>query len=429
MSKRNPRAKWVLPEVVDPRDRICFQIQVPNEKYHIAAFLGALYNLTSAIFWADDPSHTAKQVARVWQEIYDNLSRQCENEFINTYVGMVDDMPFFRQICENDICYLEFECCPGEWVRLGREDQIPAGSQPAAGAPQPPPGGGTADYCATLQANNKLYIPTIVSAGDIISIQATGAGNDGGEIQWRCPDGSTFFAGHCNPSETRLDGADPLPATNHMALIVNVDGTFYPFASNSFTVPGGVSNAPAYIQANDSDITNNSGSYQICVTAKNNQPATWTHTFDFSAETGGWILSPGRPTGSWSAGSGWVEGDDNDGGSGAFFRRVLIQRNFASTHIDRVEVLYNYMYGNIATGTDDAYYLILRSSGVATIYGRLNAAAHPSNGAHDEIYNTNQQADLFEMYIATDQNNSGVGFTGAATISKVVVTGTGTNPF
>ena len=77
MGKRNPRARWILPEVVDPPDRICYTVAVPNERQHIAAFKGALLNLASATQWADDEAHTAKQVALVWRDIFDNL---CSHE-------------------------------------------------------------------------------------------------------------------------------------------------------------------------------------------------------------------------------------------------------------------------------------------------------------------------------------------------------------
>lgn len=73
MPRRNPPAKWVLPEIVDPPERVCYTVAVPKERQHIAAFWGALLNLASAIHWADDDAHTAKDVALVWREIVDNV--------------------------------------------------------------------------------------------------------------------------------------------------------------------------------------------------------------------------------------------------------------------------------------------------------------------------------------------------------------------
>lgn len=73
MSKRYPKARYVLPETVNP-DRICMSVNVPNDPYHIAAFRGALLTLASATNWANDSEHTAKDVAAVWDEIYQEVS-------------------------------------------------------------------------------------------------------------------------------------------------------------------------------------------------------------------------------------------------------------------------------------------------------------------------------------------------------------------
>lgn len=78
MSKKNPPAKWVLPAVVDPPTRRCIQVPVPDEPQHIAAFWGALLTLSSAYKWADDPSHTAREVALVWRDIIDGISWGCD---------------------------------------------------------------------------------------------------------------------------------------------------------------------------------------------------------------------------------------------------------------------------------------------------------------------------------------------------------------
>jgi len=74
MSKRYPRAKWVLPAVVDPPRR-CYTIRVPDEQFHVAAFLGVLQDLGSGMQWADDDAHTAKDVAQVWRQVIDEIER------------------------------------------------------------------------------------------------------------------------------------------------------------------------------------------------------------------------------------------------------------------------------------------------------------------------------------------------------------------
>jgi len=78
MNRRNPRAKWTLPDVINPLETMCVQIQVPKERFHIAAFRGALLNLASAAQWADDPDHTAKLVANVWRDVINSMTEVCD---------------------------------------------------------------------------------------------------------------------------------------------------------------------------------------------------------------------------------------------------------------------------------------------------------------------------------------------------------------
>jgi len=78
MSRKNPPAKWVLPDVVDPAGRKCIMVQVPDNAYHIAAFRGAMLALASAYNWSDDIAHTAKEVALVWRDIVDAMEWGCE---------------------------------------------------------------------------------------------------------------------------------------------------------------------------------------------------------------------------------------------------------------------------------------------------------------------------------------------------------------
>lgn len=79
MARRNPPAKWNLPTVIDPAERLCIQVPVPNDRMHIAAFRGALLDLASAYKWADDVAHTAREVALVWRDIIDGLEFGCGN--------------------------------------------------------------------------------------------------------------------------------------------------------------------------------------------------------------------------------------------------------------------------------------------------------------------------------------------------------------
>ena len=60
--------KWLVPIVVDPPDTICVQVEVPNEMRHIAAFWGALEQLSKAYNWEDSYAD-GSLAAYVWQPL------------------------------------------------------------------------------------------------------------------------------------------------------------------------------------------------------------------------------------------------------------------------------------------------------------------------------------------------------------------------
>lgn len=60
---------YILPEVIDP-ERICVQLNIPNEMNHLLAFWGQLAALGSALTWDNDPAHTALPVSAVWRDVY-----------------------------------------------------------------------------------------------------------------------------------------------------------------------------------------------------------------------------------------------------------------------------------------------------------------------------------------------------------------------
>jgi len=105
VSKRYPRAKWPLPVDVNPETSTCWRVPVPNDIYYGSAFRGALATLGSAVSWADDPGHTAVEVANVWREIADNLE-ECGAILIDV-----------RQNSETP-CILEKQVDGGEWGRF-----------------------------------------------------------------------------------------------------------------------------------------------------------------------------------------------------------------------------------------------------------------------------------------------------------------------
>lgn len=68
------KAKWVLPVTVNPALTRCFQVKVPDDPQYVAAFYGAMFELARWYNWQEDSGHTAKQVADVMLDNYDQIA-------------------------------------------------------------------------------------------------------------------------------------------------------------------------------------------------------------------------------------------------------------------------------------------------------------------------------------------------------------------
>lgn len=296
------RARYTLPDVIDPPQRRCITIEIPDNIFHYAAFYGQILALSRAYSWGNDTAHTALEVAKVWKRVLDTL-RNCENppSCGGTSEG---DEQLIRQNPTNP-CLLENSINGTDWcVWADLSKCIPSGTQPGSGTPQPAPGGGQQCYHAQMTASNKWLLPTLVNAGDVIQVtNAKGAASDG-TVSWFCPNGALFQLGACFGSGS-TSGGDPLNTQPHMTLIAKINGVYYNVYNTTLTVPGGVSAAAVEFQVNDSSLSDNYGdlTWDVCIT--NNAAATWTHTFDFTTSDGGFASDAPNGGGVYTLGVGW----------------------------------------------------------------------------------------------------------------------------
>lgn len=159
------------------------------------------------------------------------------------------------------------------------------GTQPGEGSPQPAPGGGTQQYCFKLSAAGRKLLPVTVSDGDTITLDnANGAGHDGSGVDgsglWRLPNGDQFFGG-IDVGFPRTVETDPMPAVNHMKIIAGAGSTpdwFELTTGSPVTISGGLTQAQIWIQVNDSNLLDNEGDYDVCVTVSNSHVVALSST-------------------------------------------------------------------------------------------------------------------------------------------------------
>jgi len=280
-------ARWTLPRVVDPPDRICFQIEVPDDPFHIAAFLGAIFDLSKPYKWQNDNAHTALQVGEVWQQIFLALRRNNCPKIAPIGAGAeVENM--IRQNPDNP-CLLETSIDGTNWCAFADLSLCLKAnpSQPGPGGEGPGPGQ-SVDYCTTLQGGGKFILPVPVTAGSVLTISQRSGGWNDGTANWFCSDGANYSLGLC-VGVGGFDGSDPLPSSKHMSLVVEIDGTWYD-TNSPVIIPAGTGSVDAVFQANDSSLGDNSGSINFCVNVKNVTQPTFTHHFDFRDGLHGWEI-------------------------------------------------------------------------------------------------------------------------------------------
>jgi len=78
---RNKRSRFPLPDVINPTNRICVTLNIPDNLIHIGNFWGAIQKLAQARSYSDDPVNPSVDVANVWKDVIaDARTRWLDNE-------------------------------------------------------------------------------------------------------------------------------------------------------------------------------------------------------------------------------------------------------------------------------------------------------------------------------------------------------------
>lgn len=307
--------------------------------------VGSLSQLLLNTTWDVD---TQTALTAIQEDVFDLMSAFCVNPPpaglpIIAQVGADEDF-MLRQNPDNP-CELQTSVDGQTWCTWADLSKCLANTQqPGSGTPQPAPGGGCQEYDMYLEANGKWLVPTFFNNGDTIELtEITGAGSDGTVNHWYCPNGQAFVLGAC-VGLTGTSSGDPDPTQPHMSLVLNVGGLIFPLTTGPITLTGLTGVADSFIQVNDSILSDNSGSYRAKVRVCNNQAASWTKTFDFTASPAGWTARPPTPQAfaHWQAGSGWLP-DLGDQGSGNNHYRIYIELTGVSAFdLDSMQVAFNF---------------------------------------------------------------------------------------
>jgi hypothetical protein len=103
---------YLLPEVINP-DRVCIQINVPNDFNHLMAFWGQMWELTYWNTWQRDDEKQGKDAAAVWLDVYKQARAQ--NAHLEGCEGTMGITDMRVQDCNLQVQYDGSET----WVTIG----------------------------------------------------------------------------------------------------------------------------------------------------------------------------------------------------------------------------------------------------------------------------------------------------------------------
>lgn len=264
------RARWPLPETVNPATRRYFCVPVPDDPAYISAFRGAVYKLAKPYAWANDEAHTAIDVGAVMMECWDAITE-------------VGSCMFDIRIDPNDPCMLQKTLNGVDWIDVGSFNPCAAAAASDAiqdgiadgtiGVPGQQPPGGTipeADckvYEVELRGADKWLCPVPVSAGFTILVTNASGGWGDGALLWWCPDGAGYVLGTCNESLRIHRPEDPLPTAYHGQIVGELGNgiAWFDPLTATYEVPFGQTETHFTLQMNDDPISDNLGSVRFTV--------------------------------------------------------------------------------------------------------------------------------------------------------------------
>jgi hypothetical protein len=242
--------------------RLCFSF---DAKWSPIIF-GLLQTLLAEQTWASDVDHAISEAENL---VYDfMLATECNPLPPVGGVEMEDCMGCCIRVQDGVIQV--FSC--GEWT------DVPGGDlnlliQGQKG--QPTPGGEIPDNeakqaCVDVFAEGFTPLPFSVGPGFTLQVLNTGGQwSDGadttfGLFDWYCANGSPTLTGDCI-GVPHTESGDPLPSAPHMSLIGKIEPNIILFlGAGTVTIPSTATGDVLQLQANDSDLSDNTGAISVC---------------------------------------------------------------------------------------------------------------------------------------------------------------------
>jgi len=404
---------------LNPNWTVCFR------REWLPYVIGSLQQLLLQSTWATTDSDVLNQAQAQAQELIAQFIQGCDTSG-NCRVEAADEGLIDSMIRQNpDNCsQLQVSVDGINWCEFADFSSCIAGQTVQDRGPGQLGPGQRYDTCITLYGRDVWVLPVPVSAGDVITVtNVTGAWSDG-TLLYKCPDGTPYVLGVCVGAKGHSAG-DPSATLYHMALILNINGVWYDPLAGPITVPAGVTNITAYMQANDVTLTDNQGSIGFCLSLLKSSIAanTWQHIFDFTTGQHGWRVAGG---GVYVAGQGFSTTDAAIGG-GAYERSVyigldganILPATYTYVEFDFAATFGTFAYGGAAASPE----FIDMPNG--TTRKSVTPAAGQTQVTTNAGLSVANPSGIYAKVFADKQASAGA-LTGSAIIYQVILRGSGT---
>lgn len=381
--------------------------------------LGCLFQLTLSTTWlvnSQDELNTVLGRANNLILIFQNALEGCQTQNPG-FAGAVGSEDFMLRQNPDNPCELQTSVDGITWCTWADISKCISNKQPAQGATQPPAGGGCTTFHGEVSIGDMWMLPNNVSTGDVVTVShANGLWCSPLDLFIpRCPDGNLWFEIACVEGSGHTEPGDPAPTINHDSLIA-YDGTHYydcGAASDNtpvvITIGAGISQKNLFFMCNTPD-TSGTGNVVFDVEYCNNAVPSWTHTLDFTVSPQGFSVFVGPSAGVWVAGVGWqttiVSGHSD----------VEIKRPLASTNF--TDVLMKWTYGGSGSGGSSAAGFWYSPDETGTLYDTTDITA----GHFENFANVTGNGLTLAL-------NTNAGDTTVQTLTSLLVSGTGPDPF
>lgn len=309
--------------------------------------------------------------------------------------------------------------CVDGLIDQGIQDAIDDGrigntpNQP--GPSDPPSPGACKTYHVILEGASVWHLPSSVKNGDRITVSnASGGWGENPTGRWYCPNGNPYGLGICAPGVFDHEDDDPIPTLPHMQLIARFGEQWFDPLAGSTTVSNASVPVDVFFQANDLQLYDNVGALSFDVEVCS---GSWQKVFDFKVNSTGWIADLGGNINA-TVGVGilvnYLTHTNPNYWAARGYYPFTLPAGSAVTKLD-------FYFEGSPLGTYTKQCLVQNSSGGGSLGINVSGARSSPLTSGAINYNTAGAARIFLLY-----HNEAA--SGAAKVTKIIVTGTGTEP-